>query len=47
MTNPTFDALEAAFPSIVVNMDDEFDSHDFILKLAHANQRLYVQALAH
>ena len=27
-------------------MGEFFDSHDFILKLAHAHQRLYVAALA-
>ena len=39
-------ALEVVFPEIVAAMNDYFDSHDFILRLAHAHQRLYVSALA-
>jgi hypothetical protein len=27
-------------------MDNEFDSHDFFIALAHQHQQLYVQALA-
>ena len=46
MTVPTLDALEKTFPEIVQLMNDYFDSHDFILKLAQAQQRLYVAALA-
>lgn len=40
-----FEALEDVYPSVVEVMDSKFDSHDFILKLAHMYQRLYVQAL--
>ena len=39
-------ALEQVFPSTLATLRDEFDSHEFILKLANRNQRLYVQALA-
>jgi hypothetical protein len=46
MTESTLQALEAAFPDVVAQMGEFFDSHDFILKLAHAHQRLYVAALA-
>jgi hypothetical protein len=46
MPQPAFSALEAKFPEIVARMSDYFDSHDFILKLAQAHQRLYVAALA-
>ena len=38
--------LEEKFPEIVRLMPDEFDSHEFILKLAQAYQQLYVQALS-
>ena len=46
MSAPTLDALEQVFPEVVEKMSDYFDSHDFILKLAQAHQRLYVAALA-
>jgi hypothetical protein len=46
MPEPTLDALETVFPDIVGKMNDYFDSHDFILKLAQTYQRLYVKALA-
>jgi hypothetical protein len=46
MSAPTLDALEKTFPEIVSKMNDYFDSHDFILKLAQVHQRLYVAALA-
>jgi hypothetical protein len=46
MAESTLLALEAAFPEVVVLMGEFFDSHDFILKLAHARQKLYVAALA-
>jgi hypothetical protein len=47
MPEPTLDALETVFAEVVAGMDkDEFDSHDFILKLACDHQRLYVKALA-
>jgi hypothetical protein len=46
MAESTMQALEDAFPEVVAQMGEFFDSHDFILKLAHAQQRLYVTALA-
>ena len=46
MPEPTLDALEEFFPQAVTHMPDEFDSHQFILWLAHHHQRRYVEALA-
>ena len=46
MPAPELAALESVFPSVIATMDPYFDSHDFILKLAHKHQRLYVTALA-
>jgi hypothetical protein len=46
MPGSAFDALEVVFPEIVAMMPDYFDSHDFILKLAHKHQQSYVAALA-
>jgi hypothetical protein len=47
VSEPTLDALEDVFHEVVAAMPkDEFDSHEFILQLAHDHQRLYVQALA-
>jgi hypothetical protein len=46
MAESALATLEAAFPEVVATMGEYFDSHDFILKLAHAHQRLYVAALA-
>jgi hypothetical protein len=40
------DALESVFADVVDMMPAEFDSHQFILRLAHQYQRLYVEALA-
>ena len=46
MPEPTLDALETVFAQVVAGMDkDEFDSHEFILKLACDHQHLYVNAL--
>ena len=39
------DELIANYPAIIELMDSEFDSHAFILELAHANQATYVAAL--
>jgi hypothetical protein len=46
MAKPALDALETVFPDVVTRMSDYFDSHDFIVKLAQAHQRIYVEALA-
>ena len=46
MPESAFRALEDVFPAVVSTMGEYFDSHDFILRLAHAHQRLYVDALA-
>ncbi len=46
MAGSALEALEAAFPEIVATMGEYFDTHDFVLKLAHAHQRPYVAALA-
>ena len=41
------EVLEELFESVVNSMpNDEFDSHQFILRLAHQHQQRYVQALA-
>jgi hypothetical protein len=46
MAKEAFERLEGLFPKIVNLMsEDEFDSHDFILKLAQKYQKLYVQLL--
>ncbi len=46
MNADAFERLEKEFPKIVKLIDkDTFDSHDFILRLAQKNQRLYVQLL--
>ena len=46
MTKEAFERLEELFPRIVNLMPkNEFDSHDFILKLAQQYQKLYVQLL--
>ena len=46
MPKPALEALEEVFPEITAKMNDCSDSHDFILKLAQAHQRVYVNALA-
>ncbi|HUV90326.1 MAG TPA: hypothetical protein VMY80_11785 [Anaerolineae bacterium] len=47
MPELTLDALENVFREVVNAMEkDEFDSHEFILRLAHDHQRLYINALA-
>jgi hypothetical protein len=45
MATAAYEALEEIYPKIVKLMDDEFDSHEFILKLAQKYQKLYIQAL--
>lgn len=39
------DELKLHYPEILDLMDNEFDSHEFILKLAHKRQPEYVRAL--
>ena len=46
MTNMALDSLETVFPEVIALMESEFDSHQFILALAQAHQRLYVAALS-
>ncbi len=45
MTTDAYKALEDVFPTIVKLMPERFDSHEFILELAHKYQKLYIQAL--
>ncbi len=45
MSANAFEELEKKYDEIVGLMPKEFDSHEFILKLAQEHQRLYVQAL--
>ena len=45
MATNAYEALEEIYPKIVRLMPDEFDSHKFILTVAHKYQKLYIQAL--
>ncbi|MBE0682981.1 MAG: hypothetical protein IH589_13800 [Anaerolineales bacterium] len=45
MNTDVYKALEDVFPKIVKLMPEKFDSHEFILELAHKYQKLYIQAL--
>ena len=45
MATNALDAIEKIYPNIVKLMDDEFDSHQFIQRLAQKYQKLYIQAL--
>lgn len=45
MATHAYKALEEIYPKIVRLMPETFDSHDFILELAHKYQKLYIQAL--
>jgi len=45
MATDAYKALEEVYPKIVRMMNDEFDSHQFILALAHKYQKLYIHAL--
>ncbi|MBN1582437.1 MAG: hypothetical protein JXA89_17145 [Anaerolineae bacterium] len=45
MTKHDFTALYERYPAIVAGMPDTFNSHQFILELAHQNQVLYIEAL--
>lgn len=41
-----FEELLAFYPEVIDQMPDRFNSHEFILKLAHQHQGPYVRALA-
>ncbi len=45
MTNHDFSQLYAQYPTIIEQMSPEFTAHQFILRLAQANQSLYIEAL--
>jgi hypothetical protein len=45
MATAAYEALEEKYDEIVNLMSETFDSHKFILTLAHEYQKLYIQAL--
>lgn len=45
MSDPVLEQLYAQYDEIIDQMNDEFDSHQFILELAHRYQREYIEAL--
>lgn len=45
MTEHDFSQLYEQYPTIIEQMEDEFTSHKFILKLAQQNQTQYVVKL--
>ena len=45
MANHNFDELYEQYPGSIAKMPKVFTSHEFILALAHQNQRLYIEAL--
>lgn len=45
MAQHDFATLYAVFPTVIDEMPDVFTSHQFILRLAHQNQLLYIEAL--
>jgi hypothetical protein len=44
--NETVEALEALYPGVIDQMEDQFTSHQFILLLAKKHQHEYIKALA-
>jgi hypothetical protein len=47
MPHHDFSQLFDRYPSVISRMPDRFDSHEFILRLAQENQKLYIEALYH
>lgn len=47
MPHHDFSQLFERYPAIISQMPDKFDSHDFILRLTHENQKPYIEALYH
>ena len=45
MANHNFSELYDQYPGSIAQMPEVFTSHEFILALAHQNQRLYIEAL--
>ena len=45
MPKHDFSYLYDHYPAIIKEMDPEFTSHEFILRLAQQHQRLYIEAL--
>ena len=45
MNKHDFGALYEKYPHVIAQMPDTFDGHEFVLKLAHQNQVLYIEAL--
>ena len=45
MPHSTVNALESCFPDMVDSFQGDFDTHDFIRRLAHRHQQAYVDAL--
>ncbi len=45
MPEHDFSALYQCYPTVIGKMQPEFTSHEFILRLAQQNQKLYIEAL--